>query len=1100
MLYSGNDDLEQSRRSRSSSTAVASTAPTETASSKGGVRVEEQILNAVDVSGFVDLDALLDILQAAGCEDVTRESAVAAMKCDADAVTVDDAMALYKSLSEPQGDFVRAQGPNEDDGGIVRTQRVSLARYLWLMTCGSSHRHARVHYEWYIAFTPRHQLSLTAAALACAMGACILLAFGLLWADYNKSVTGRHVDMFRGLIESTFDGFQRHMTLNGQDTLFGNAVAFGHYLEEFGRLKEQAALGRVVDVAAPTASALADAHCNATWLAAIASADAALRVVAWTTHTVAAAMLLLEPHLVSSPLLWRVAATNGTHVLNATTGVVTSVVNQSGTSWCLRGRPGSAGWPDTDDRGVDVPAAVARDLPRAGQRLCLFAQRTKAELRDRVAVRTTDDVAALLRPSVHVGFVRRVGPRLEWQRAPALLGGGSATPCLAANPPAACAEVLAAAGQSTPVTVPMGSAALDAVLVLAHSMPISPSLHVVFVEHRTAFLAQWRAGVVGVIDHLNFAFVWSTELVVGWRDTTTGAIVPQANAFRFADECFQRCGRFAASSQNAIAALIRHESGYTQQPDYRPQPIVSGFAYIHAYDATLLDERDVVDVNNFALRALTAILDAYNAQNTGGLTLYAARQDGIPTTDTFDPSAGCPSAADECLEYPGIGVVYRSDCPHCARWTPLPLGTSVVEVLTHHDTVPERRPFHRLPRTVQAAAIASTAPVRGERLVDELGRHVVVSSVYVKNYSTGFSVTLSTRPEVEATQRSYLGIVIGTIITLSFAALLLAISPYVLRRVEDEWHRNRERIRLEQQRFVDNVRDLMPQSLVSQLAQRFPARCYSMQTQLTLLFVEVAHSKERHRTWPPNMLSFFNSYVTMVIDALCLHYALHKVRPIGDRVFVISGFDEAEHTVNHTVRTVEMATVLHRLASPSFAHFPYKLQALTRAYGATANMAMPDMSGDRDLIGTVVMPQFRSGIHVGDAIAAVTPITDVPHFDVFGAAVGTALRVMRRAQPRSLLVTSAARDLVASYDNGSVFEFAPGPTIMARGKWRTPTHVLTSARSPLPHVVLAELGIRTAKRGVDCTKSTSATNSSYAQTNTATSEADGGWSHPSTHS
>jgi class 3 adenylate cyclase len=223
----------------------------------------------------------------------------------------------------------------------------------------------------------------------------------------------------------------------------------------------------------------------------------------------------------------------------------------------------------------------------------------------------------------------------------------------------------------------------------------------------------------------------------------------------------------------------------------------------------------------------------------------------------------------------------------------------------------------------------------------------------------------------------------------------------------------------------------------------------------------MCNMKDCYRQWSPTQIARFVSYSYHVIDALFLRFSIHKVQTIGDRVFAISGVNETDPSSHHSIRAVHMISVLHRLCSKEFAHYPARIPILLKAFGPTAAAQFPGMSGTKDWVGCVRMPLWRVGLHVAEVSAVVTPISGAPHFDVYGSAVGIALGIMNRAAPGSILLSAKARDTIVNNDSGKRVRVKSAGNIMFRSSnRRVPVYVVSTARFAMPHKTLADLGIR----------------------------------------
>jgi hypothetical protein len=1066
------------------------------------------LVKTITVDRRVRVDKLLSLLRERGHE-VRLADAQVALNSQADDVPFEDAVAFATSSAQAQRSAADAAATLPTAAGDkkgrlepkTRIRRVGL--WEWLRSrLPFVDKDPKVQVVWdrqltlsALSTSPKSQLAALGALVVSWTALGILLVFAFMWRSHAQDVSAEHLARTTQTTIATVERFQRQLTDVSLETLRINAVVFGSFVGSGGVLREETSvahtqhvLGTVVGAEATTGAA-ADLRTTVAALQKFAIVSAAL-----PPRTLADQFIVLD-RLVGPGVQTIMAGlflTNGGIIVTRTGTAMTAT-----TSRCLSAVQGHVqGSLDVDVFGGSSDAAVAVELlttSAARVRVCVFVNATHtAATNDRV-------VAAVTRVKA-------------WTRGLPLYRGdvgadkGTETvvvpdcadelPCRNAVDSTYSAQQCAVMRQLQrnetavePTVIDFSKAAqLDSTWVASVTRHGTSTVSPYVLATKVRLLPGWHNNTVVIIDYLNFAFLWTTEMWIGWHEPG-GLTVLQANAFRFQANCFSQCDRSLGTSAEVMAQIDQRHTGSAMQGDYRPQPVTTGFAFIDDYDATVLIDRDVVEVNNFAINALVQIFDKFNDENFAGLTIFLQRDAARPATKTYPPTEACPQNGVTCVELPNVGVVYRDDCQYCARYAaPVPENFTL-EVLTRVGGFASGL---RLPQAPEALQLPFTRPRTVVRTVlPDDGMKVVGHGFFVANYSLGVTVTESLRNEGDAKRYADTSVGLSSFVGVATAVLLLSVIRRLLRGVETEWRRTKQRISDERLKFVDNVRDFMPQFLVPQLSKRFPAVHYASAKHLTLLFLEMCNMRDRYRIWSPTLVARFASYQQFLLDTLFLHYSLHKVQPIGDRVFAISGVDDDTETTHHAVRAVVFATALHRLSGPDFAHFPGRVAPLLKSFGPAAATQFPNVDGPKDFVGCVEMPSYRVGIHAAECTAVVTPIAGAPHFDVYGTAVGAALHVMQHAPPGCIVVTTATKDAVHTHDTQGVITMRPYAHIKLRNRLRIATFLVLNGKCPLPHAAMHELSIRPAVRLVDCNADEGRTTDSGAPTRSTVSSQSG---------
>ena len=161
--------------------------------------------------------------------------------------------------------------------------------------------------------------------------------------------------------------------------------------------------------------------------------------------------------------------------------------------------------------------------------------------------------------------------------------------------------------------------------------------------------------LVAVVDHLNWGFARTTEIVVGGLDENAN-FDPQLTSWRFETGCIDGCSRFPPSRQNmdAIARDPERESARWQfTPDYRPEPVIGARSVVTAVGSkiaaaavALVIERDVIELRGIASTSLANVFNTVQGRVRDSTELELFRLWGTPQMPYYEEREGCPAERD----------------------------------------------------------------------------------------------------------------------------------------------------------------------------------------------------------------------------------------------------------------------------------------------------------------------------------------------------------------------------------------------------------------------------------------------------------------------
>jgi class 3 adenylate cyclase len=201
-----------------------------------------------------------------------------------------------------------------------------------------------------------------------------------------------------------------------------------------------------------------------------------------------------------------------------------------------------------------------------------------------------------------------------------------------------------------------------------------------------------------------------------------------------------------------------------------------------------------------------------------------------------------------------------------------------------------------------------------------------------------------------------------------------------------------------------------------------------------------------------------------MMDCFAQNYAVHRVRFVGDTSIFVSGLNEAagdsSGSDHYTVRMLQCLINICQITGSRYAHHPHRCELMSQTFGAEA-FAMPDLVGEPQHVGNLMMPQSCIGVHQGGVTVSLLFFPNgAPHFDILGPTVSLAHRLAQAAKSGGIVVSEAVREACERHASPDVIQFGKQRKIVIRGRGTANTCEVTTATIPVPAAVFQPLGIR----------------------------------------
>jgi adenylate cyclase len=209
-----------------------------------------------------------------------------------------------------------------------------------------------------------------------------------------------------------------------------------------------------------------------------------------------------------------------------------------------------------------------------------------------------------------------------------------------------------------------------------------------------------------------------------------------------------------------------------------------------------------------------------------------------------------------------------------------------------------------------------------------------------------------------------------------------------------------QRLRVEQQRSEQLLRNVLPARIVERLAAGETLIADQFNS-ATILFCDLVGFTELSAALRPSETLDLLNRIFSAFDNLVAEHGLEKIKTIGDAYMVAGGIPEA--SPDHAERVLAMAA---------------RMPAVVAEAGGDSRLTL------------------RIGVDTGPAVAGIIG-TQKFFYDVWGDTVNTASRLEAACEPGRIHVSAAARAAV-----GGAFAFLRQEPIEIRGKGRMQTYYL----------------------------------------------------------
>jgi class 3 adenylate cyclase len=995
--------------------------------------------------------------------------------------------------------------------GVIR---LSVFEYLWYKSPFSSKDPTWQHraVEFSLDLAPRQILFVSTGVVLLVAGMAILLLMSLLWLDQSGTRDEVRMGNFHLLLQSFAESFEQRFLEVHASTMVDEADTLAKMLDRQHQIaftdfstdaaNEAALVAGVVDVAASTAfdTLIQPQSAMLTALRATFAADVAAGLAAATLTEIVATVTALNSDAASdrdAPWQTLVATLDEQYGMYESialepTGCASGTCDYRNLPCVLLATgitpPATAG-PQTLDATSDMLGAPATAVftrldsvsTPAGNRHVVLCSLLPGEVASAARKQAMVEAVAAMNGELTAPLSRRREIVL------AELSGNSTqftSPLL--RIPGTCfvtstCNALNNFSQSIIADRAIKSMQLEGytgLQMLAGGAPATEvaDVAVLLLRDVDGLLADERDQLVAVVDRMNQASSVELEVSVGRRDPSTGAILPQLTAFRNAALCLRPCERTAASSVAVTLAINTRGAGFVEAVNYQPVAVLAAYSFVgNNLDLAIVVERNVTSIRDGAVRSLVSIFEANNAAYAGSLEAQLVAYRGFVPTKTYDPTARCDQIRD-CERDDNIGVLYRSDCVHCSRRPDAVASHQVISLtkLKFQAECNDRRDC-----SVDSLAMddglwrfaldrQSSAPLLVRDREDYRGEPVLATVSYVQNLSIAIVVKIDEK-ETRGPILEHIGIASGVAILVVIVGLVVLIlfSRKVLDRIELEWLTYKDQIDSEKKKFDAMVQNVLPVQ-VSEELKRTQKLAISLPS-MSFVFLDVVGMSERTKSWSPELVCRYITYIFTVVDKACSHYSLNKVRVFGDTYFAVGGLGESATEEHCVFRSACFGSVAVQLLSPRFAHYPDRLNLIRETFEdfvAKNGPVFPDVTENPEDVGHVTMPPIRVGMHYGIGTFCIIETGRTPAYEVFGPGVALAARMQSTSLSNRIHMSGAMKEVLERLDKEKQFDFEAMRKTVVKGQGTITSYFVRSATVNVPLEILQYLGIEYANRRV----------------------------------
>eukprot|EP00744_Colponema_vietnamica_P006029 GILI01008786.1.p1 GENE.GILI01008786.1~~GILI01008786.1.p1 ORF type:complete len:894 (+),score=146.60 GILI01008786.1:323-2683(+) len=592
-----------------------------------------------------------------------------------------------------------------------------------------------------------------------------------------------------------------------------------------------------------------------------------------------------------------------------------------------------------------------------------------------------------------------------------------------------------------------------------------------FVKRRVIDLYIWA------INNYNVKYSMTTtfEMVLAVRNESTGVINAQVSDYAFGTgprPCYDYCLRTPRASVGARNSFAIKGSYAESAIDYRPEPVLQGYAYVPSLDVSFGEERDVVNAGGQVFSALAAMIDSYNRQLDHITLVPVTNMVTYEPIQQFNVKNTCPSASYECYTR-SIGVVYRGDCPHCSRI----LGLGVTKLAApQYDcsggcaNLISQMPIYSRPFQIPAG---STTDGTLEEERSYIGRKSLYAPIMIHKLGLGFGMHFFTEERMSTAYRTiYIGIgsSIGVLLLGIISIRLLARNN--LKHVQSDWLRYRQSIQKQKKEFRNIVGDVVPPLYAPLLFK--PTSVMSERINITTIFVNVVGFQRFIGEQDADFVHDYTSYLFYTINLVTKYYRFFKVKTFGDNFMIVGGvnkqvrersamirrvlgteaaeankdddeaFGNEEDNEDEVIsKCVEAASVLLQLFSYLYVHNPQSVPFLKKRVKARQ---LTDMA------------QMRIGISTGPTNLIMTRHMGFPYFLALSEHAAVSYRLQQTAKSNTIMISRDVRSALTRTGRDTKYHFGKETALMHKKIAVTAT-IISKADIPVPKAIVEALRI-----------------------------------------
>ena len=545
------------------------------------------------------------------------------------------------------------------------------------------------------------------------------------------------------------------------------------------------------------------------------------------------------------------------------------------------------------------------------------------------------------------------------------------------------------------------------------------------------FTSLYRQRLVGNANDVNQAMPASHEVVLAFMNETTKRVIPQMNPFKNSD-CLGVCSRDPPSDRLALTAINSQGLGWGVSLDYRPSPVVGGYAYIGGQvTGALLLERDIIDIRKKSLTRLLEIAEKMPFQ----VRIFAF--DNAPTSAYYFSDEPCPARTD-CRTVAPYGIVVQFGCQHCQR-----VATRSALQTIHEDTLGDGW------KNVSDELAGTLRPVLQQKTTKVVFERDFMYYTFIENVSVAIEVVATRGEHIDVVSGR---ILIGAAITLAIVAVgvlcMVAVSHLSMATVERQWAARRAELEESKCAQDNHMKELVPAALVAAVITlprgTIIAEHYS---QACIVATDCCGFTDLTRGWAYRRVLLTVAYMVDLQRQAAVLFGLTNLHSIGDSMWSVALEDDDAHG-SLGERAVGYTVAVHDLFSSLFVHAPQSCAKWSTHFS------------DSGVADTVELPSVRSGIHLGSIATGLFDVEKLhPKFDCYGPTLHIAGKLAAAAEKHRIYLSSAVRDNVSfecrKYSYGPVKKLPTryGPIV---------SFPLASALQDFAVGVIASLGIREA--------------------------------------